>query len=178
MPTARASAAAVVKNNIIYVIGGWNNTRVSNVESYDPATDTWTEETPLLSGQSNLIGGLIGSWIVVADGFTDHGDTGDIEGLNPLTNAWRNGTPDPALRDWACGGTIGAELYVAGGYYGPALTVTDSFNAVSNTWTRLADIPQTTLGAGSSVYRGKLYCFGGSSTDGGALLNNVQIYQP
>lgn len=45
-------------------------------------------------------------------------------------------------------------------------------------WTRLSDNPQGTLGSGHAVYGGKLYCFGGASSYGGSLLNNVQIYQP
>ncbi|MFZ3263439.1 MAG: kelch repeat-containing protein [Terriglobales bacterium] len=41
MPTARQGAVAVAENNIIYVIGGDNSskTRLSTVESYNPATN-------------------------------------------------------------------------------------------------------------------------------------------
>jgi N-acetylneuraminic acid mutarotase len=181
MPTARDSAAIVVKNNFVYVIGGWNGTRVNNVESYDPATDTWTEETPLLAGKSTPVAGLFAGWIVAADGYTDVGDNGETEGLNPATNAWISGTSDPTPRDGACGGSIGSHLYVASGYQGnggSALTLTESFNPLSNTWTRLADNPQGTLGPAFTVFRGKLYCFGGAASWQDALLNNVQIYQP
>src|ERR1700728_4221285 len=30
------------------VIGGWNGSTMSTVERYNPATDTWTEDAPLL----------------------------------------------------------------------------------------------------------------------------------
>jgi len=54
MPTARASAAAAVENNIVYVIGGTDGrqNRLNTLESYNPATDTWKEEAPLIVGKS------------------------------------------------------------------------------------------------------------------------------
>jgi len=55
MPTARASAVAIVESKVIYVIGGWNGIfsgpSLTTVEGYNPATDTWTEEAPLLVGK-------------------------------------------------------------------------------------------------------------------------------
>jgi len=101
--------------------------------------------------------------------------------LSPSTNAWESGAPDPTPRDGTCGGSIGALLYVATGYQGnggSALTLTESFDGSSDTWTTLADNPQGTLGSGHAVYKGKLYCFGGAASYLGTLLNNVQIYQP
>lgn len=134
---------------------------------------------PLLAEKSTPIAGLIGGWIVAADGYTDRGDTGDTEAYNPSASAWKSVAPDPTPRDGECGGSIGGQLYVASGNNnGPVVTLTDSFNALSNTWTRLADIPQATLEPGYAVYKGKLYCFGGAGTWLGPPLNNVQIYQP
>jgi len=173
--------AVVEKNNTIYVIGGFNGNHLNNVENYNPATDTWTEEAPLLTGVSSPAAGLIGTWIVVADGYAPYGEYGGTEGYNPSTNAWTAGAEDPTPRDGVCGGFIGTQLYVAGGYpgYGSAvLTLTESFDVKSNTWTTLADIPQSTVAAGSAVYNGQLYCFGGAGLFVARALNNVQIYTP
>ena len=80
MPTARGSAAAVVDRNAIYVIGGNGATlRLDTVEKFVPATDTWTEEAPLLVGKSEPSAGLLGTTIVAAGGFTTSGTTGDTE---------------------------------------------------------------------------------------------------
>ena len=55
MPTGRQDVAIAVVKNIIYVIGGANNVgRLNTVESYDPATDTWTTEAPLLIAKSEI----------------------------------------------------------------------------------------------------------------------------
>src|SRR5208283_3113795 len=80
MPTARDSLSAVVDKGIIYVIGGFNGSRVATVESYNPATDTWTKEAPMLVGKSLPGVGLLGATIVAASGLGNSGWTGDNEG--------------------------------------------------------------------------------------------------
>jgi len=189
MPTARISAAAVVEGNIIYVIGGWaGGNGLDTVESYNPATDTWTEETPLLAGKWAPSVGLIGTklagyTIVAADGAEGccpSGFTGDSEGYNVSTNTWTSLNSDPTARAFACFGTIGAQFYVAGGNdsQGPALSVTESFKLSKNAWKTLASLPQPAIDPGSAVYKGRLYCIGGWNAWNGNYLNNVQIYQP
>ena len=62
MPTARWATEAVVEKNIIYVIGGVvngsGNGSITTVESYNPATNSWNEEAPLLVAQSQSSAGL------------------------------------------------------------------------------------------------------------------------
>ena len=60
--------------------------RAATVESYDPATDTWTEEAPLLVGKSEPTVGLVGTTIVAADGLTDTGDNSNNESYDVSTN--------------------------------------------------------------------------------------------
>lgn len=185
MPTARASAAATVENGIIYVIGGAdvNFNRLTTVESYNPATNMWREEAPLMVGKSYPSVGLVGSTIVAADGVASSGDTGDTEGYDASTNVWSVLKNDPTGRDLACAGSVSGELYVTGGRIygkgGAAESLTESFTLPpKDTWTTLASLPQATQSAGSVVYGGQLYCFGGMATQGGASIANVQIYQP
>jgi uncharacterized repeat protein (TIGR03803 family) len=181
MPTAREGAPAVVENNIIYVIGGYaNGNRLNTLESYNPATDTWKEEAPLISGKSDPSAGVVGTTIVAADGYTSSGgDNGDNEGYNASSNSWTSFKADPTPRNGACGGGIGPQMYVAGGYQGgPALDLTESFTVSTNTWKTLAPMPQATVSPGSAVYKGQLYCIGGSTAQPGTVLSNVQIYQP
>lgn len=181
IPIALQDAGAAVENNIIYLVGGnsTQNLRSNAVYSYSPATDTWTEEAPLLVGRSEPSVARVGTSIVVTDGYASGGDT---ESYDPATNTWTALKPDPVpggsgWRSFACTGGIGTRLYVAGGYYGGSLT--ESFNLPKNTWKTLAPMPQYAMATGSAVYKGKLYCIGGTVAywENGAL-NNVQIYQP
>lgn len=182
MLTARTDMGAAVLNGIIYVIGG--NTRTQSrsgvVESYNPTTNKWSKQDPLLVGKSEPSVGLVGTKIVATDGYAATGETGDNEDYNATTNAWTSLNSDPIPRNAACGGGIGAAMYVAGGYpgSGPALSSNESFSPSKNTWKSLAPMLQAALFAGSAVYKGQLYCIGGSEAFGTTVLNNVQIYQP
>jgi N-acetylneuraminic acid mutarotase len=183
MPTARWSTAAVVekKTNIVYVIGGSisaNPTFTAAVESYNPATNTWTEEAPLLVVKSQVATGLIGTTIVVADGaINGGGTTGDNEGYDATTNTWTTLASDPASRYASCFGSVGAKFYDMGGT--TAETYADDFQISKDKWTTtLASVPQSVLFPASAVYKGQLYCVGGWASFGGPIINNVQIYQP
>ena len=193
MHTARQDAPAVVEKNIIYVIGGFNGSRSSGkplatVESYNPASNNWTEEAPLLVAKQAPSVGLIGTpltgfTIVAADGNTTFGPsgfTGDNEGYNASANAWSSLKSNATARTLACARSIGPQLYVAGGIdsLGPALSVTESYNLSKNTWRTRAPMPQPAVAAGSAVYKGLLYCFGGWASWNGSVLDSVQIYQP
>jgi uncharacterized repeat protein (TIGR03803 family) len=183
MPTARGSVTAVLDGNAIYVIGGNGSTlQLNTVEKYVPSTDTWTEQAPLLAGKSDLSAGLLGTTIVAADGYTTSGDTGDNEGYNVSTSTWSALTADPSPRNASCSGALLGLLYVAGGLNNgtPQTTtnINESFNTTSNKWTSQAALPTAALWQASAVANGLLYCFGGQPSNQGAVINNVQIYQP
>jgi N-acetylneuraminic acid mutarotase len=181
MPTALHDAGIAVVDNIIYVIGGNSNSnlRADTVESFNPATDTWTEEAPLLAGKSEPTVGVVEGTIVAADGLTETGDNGDNESYDVSANTWTTLTPDPTGRNAACGGGIGARLYVAGGSYAdPGLQLTKFFTPSTNAWKKFPLMPQAALFQGSAVYKGNLYCIGGQNDFYGTVLDNVQIYQP
>jgi uncharacterized repeat protein (TIGR03803 family) len=185
MPTTRGDAAAAVENNIIYVIGGsvqFQGERLNTVESYNPATNTWKEESPMLDTKSEPAVGVIGTTIVSADGYNPaNGDTGDNEAYDVATNSWSALTPDPESRDEACSAAIGGNLYVSGGVNsGNENNSAEAFTLSSNKWTSLTTMPQwVTYGAGATE-GGQLYCFGGGNNNqfGGQFYTNVQIYQP
>jgi len=183
MPTARGSIAATVDGNAIYVIGGNGSTlRLANVEKYVPSSNTWTEGAPLLKGKSEPAVGLVGSTIVAASGYISSGDTGDNEGYSVSTNKWSALTADPAPRNASCYGSLSGQLYVAGGLNNAnpqAVTKTnESFSVTTNKWTTQAAMPTAALWQASAVANGQLYCIGGQGSFQGAVIGNVQIYQP
>jgi kelch-like protein 1/4/5 len=184
MPTARWATNAVVekKTGIIYVIGGdingSGNGNIATVESYNPATNIWTEESPMLVAKGQAAAGLIGTTIVVADGATNgQGTTGDTEAYDAATNTWKTLASDPVSRYASCQGSIGAKLFDMGGDTAP--TYSDDFQLSKDKWTTsLAAAPQSIIFPASAVYKSQLYCFGGWSANGGPVVDNVQIYQP
>ena len=181
MPTARGSLAAALDGTAIYVIGGNGATlRLNTVEKYVPSTDTWTEEAPLLVGKSETSAGLVGTTIVAADGFTTANDTGDNEGYTVSTNTWSSLTADPTPRNASCYGSLSSQLYIAGGLntINSSTTTNESYSVSTKKWTTQAAMPTAALWQGSVVDDGVLYCLGGQASFTGAVIGNVQIYQP
>ena len=82
MPITDDSVNAVVEGGLIYVIGGYTaGARSAIVQRYDPATDTWASEAPLLLAKSSSVLGLLGSTIVSAGGLPNtNPPSGDNEG--------------------------------------------------------------------------------------------------
>ena len=184
MPTARWATEAVVEKttNIIYVIGGAvngsGNGIIATVESYNPATNTWTELAPMLVAKAQAAAGLIGTTIVVADGAVNgQGSTGDSEAYDATTNKWKTLASDPVSRYASCQGSIGTKLYDMGGQTAP--TYSDDFQLSKDKWTTtLAPVPQSVIFPASAVFKGQLYCIGGWASNGGPIIANVQIFQP
>jgi N-acetylneuraminic acid mutarotase len=188
MPTTREGAVAVVENGIVYVIGGVDasETRLTTVDSYDPATDNWNSSlAPLVPGRSRPAAGLLGSTIVVASGYTSTGVTPDTDGYDVSKNSWSNLSNDPNTGWAACNGVVDGVLYVAGGAGNSeaAVKTADSFSLPKDEWnTKITSIPNAVEAPGSAVYNGLLYCFGGGSLNQvgfvGSVYNYLQIYQP
>jgi N-acetylneuraminic acid mutarotase len=178
-PTAEEGATCVVENDIVYVSGGYNGDFLRTNEAYNPATNKWTSEEPLLLQEDQAIAGLVGTTIIVTDG-SDNIYTGYTQGYEAATNSWKAYNSDPTARQDTCGGTIDSRLYSAGGWNGGSgsLTLTESFTPSTNAWNALAPMPLGTNTGGSTVYKGQLYCFGGEVGNNSGVVGNVQIYQP
>jgi len=62
---------------------------------------------------------------------------------------------------------------------GSPVNVAESFSVKTNVWKSLASMPQSVADAEGAEYKGRLFCFGGSSSaTGGTVYDYVQIYQP
>src|SRR2546427_5354190 len=62
MPTPRTGLAVGVVNGILYAVGGSaksgnNNNYLNTEEAYDPATNKWTAEAPMLTPRASFGGG-------------------------------------------------------------------------------------------------------------------------
>ncbi|HWC74581.1 MAG TPA: kelch repeat-containing protein, partial [Gemmatimonadales bacterium] len=109
-----------VLNGKLYVIGGYNNHGLgvlSTVEVYDPATDTWTTDTPLPSGRYGATAAAINGKIYVAGGSDANGTmAATLFEFDPATHAWTTKQPMPTNRYLTAGAVLNGSLYVVGGY--------------------------------------------------------------
>ncbi|MDO9098650.1 MAG: MopE-related protein, partial [Candidatus Methanoperedens sp.] len=84
----RQYPAAAVVNNKIYVIGGWiSSGAVATVEVYDPATNTWTNESSMPTARYLLAAEVVNNRIYAIGGETTYGDVvaTNEEGTVPLS---------------------------------------------------------------------------------------------
>ena len=124
LDSSRDSAGSAVLGGKLYVFGGavrdagsTVQPRLSSVEMYDPATNTWVDRAPMptarrtmavgtLEGRAQLIGGEVKP------------PTGTFpanEEYDAATDTWRTLTAMRTPRHGTAAGTIGNAIYVAGG---------------------------------------------------------------
>ena len=78
MPTGRSGIAGGVVGGCLYVFGGEGNPNTGNgifseVEAYEPATDSWTRLPPMQTGRHGIYAAVIGNVIFLPGGATLQG---------------------------------------------------------------------------------------------------------
>jgi fibronectin type 3 domain-containing protein/N-acetylneuraminic acid mutarotase len=89
------------------------------------------------------------------------------------TLSWVTVAPSPVTRSEAMGQTVNGKLYVFGGFGGSPLGPirrSDAYDPVSNSWTRIADLPKPFTHGGCATDGRYIYLAGGYvGTDGGGF---------
>lgn len=130
LPTARNHLGGAVLGGHIYAIGGQflgdeASGNVTQVDRYDPATDTWQAVAPLPLPLGHITASIVvqAGRIVVIGGVTQARDAGAIEGhessvvlaYDPAANQWQSTTALPGPRQSPVADTIDGALVVTTG---------------------------------------------------------------
>ena len=161
-------------NGVIYVMGGARDMvginygpPVPDVASYDPATDEWTDLSPMDVGVRGAAG-AVGSdgRVYVFGGANDSMYAQDLTQIyDPSTDTWSTGTDVP-LGVWeakAAPGYFDDEILVVGGEGAPAAV--QIYNIVDDSWSSGAVIPVGVLG-GAFLRMGYYFYYLGGSDPG------------
>lgn len=194
MPTPRQKPASCVVDGKIYVLGGcefhfvsgydYNVECYTTVEEYDPATDTWSEKSPMPTARSfhsacavdnriYIIGGggsgTYGSW---------NNSVNEMEMYEPATDTWTGiGIAPRPMMNSGCS-VIDGKIYIMGGELEGYDHRVDVYDPETDTWTRKADMLTGKSEFGCCVFNEMIYVMGG---DGGhEELNSdfLDIYDP
>ena len=173
MPTARALAAAAELGGRIIVAGGdpgrgySPSQPVATVESYDPATDTWSTLPSLPRPRAGVHAAVFGGRLLIGgEEFLTTGSTDEIDVYDPVANAW-SVLPMPVPCTTALV-TDGARLWAA---TGGSLNRTDD---PATAWRTLTSSPQLT-GSGPGVFLGgRIFVFGEFSTLRYEVANEIR----
>src|SRR5258705_3080067 len=187
LPVKRCSAIAETVNGKMYVIGGLEplengmGTRVSGRnEMYDPATNTWTERSPMPTSRDHAFSGVVNNKIYVIGGRIGAGNipaTSNIdvvEEYDPATNLWgpiRDRMPTP--RSGGGAATHNGQIYVGGGglqtrQLARPLRALEGDDPVYNTSDILPSLPSARHGNAMGFIGNKLHVVSGKQEGGGA----------
>lgn len=168
LPVALHHANAAATNNRIYVTGylvsGFAES--GRTFEYDPATNAWSERTPLPLGRARGASATVAhdDLLYVIGGIRGLQSVADVDQYDPVLDEWRSLPPLPRTSDHIVAGAIGDFIYVAGGRAGGIEGHTDRldvFRPSTLEWTIGPSMPTSRGGHAASVAAGRLYVFGG-----------------
>lgn len=125
LPSARSGGGSAVIDGILYAVGGAVSVNfaavpVNTVESYNPATNTWTTLASMPTARYALGVGTIGGILYAVGGFDGSNVLDVVEAYNPATDTWTQMNPMPSATLDPGVGTINGTLYVVGGSTSPS----------------------------------------------------------
>jgi N-acetylneuraminic acid mutarotase len=123
LPNPRNHMAGVALGGLIYAIGGQHlgdedNGNQSDMQAYDPATNTWTARAsmPRPAGHINASTLVVGGRIMVVAGVTQKSQKiANVIEYDPASNQWTELTPLPGARQSPVADAVGDQVVVTTG---------------------------------------------------------------
>ncbi len=182
-PEARHEAAYVQVGDKFVLVGGRENG--SNVNIYDPATDTWTiGSAPGFSihhFQAVEYDGLLYMVGAMTGNFPNETGLPNIWIYNPSSDEWMMGPAIPTGRIRGSAGCVvyNDKIYLVGGiingHTSGWVNWLDEYDPATNTWTALADAPNSRDHFHAAVLNDKLYAVAGRrSGSNGSTYNDTE----
>jgi N-acetylneuraminic acid mutarotase len=194
MPIKRCSAIAEQINGKFYVIGGGTiqdnsgetalfgdrpQRILATNQMYDPATNTWTNKSPMNVARNHAFGGVVNGKIYVIGGrigavhVTASSNTDVVEEYDPAKDLWSGlKARMPTPRSGGGWATYNGRIYIAGGE-GQHERASYSFRAVeayepaTNRWIIFPSMPQARHGAAGAFIGNKFHLVSGKPEGGG-----------
>ena len=179
MPTPRSAVSTSVVEGKIFAIGGeqvkkmesdkgWYTIKtLPTVETYDPATDTWTQKADMPTPRSYLSTSVVEGKIFAIGGVPRTHELPRLETVevyDPATDTWEKVGDINHARSCAAIGVVSGEIYAMGGRglsQTPYLSSVEAFNPKTNQWQEITEMPSPKTSHTASVINGKIYVIGG-----------------
>jgi len=174
MPIGVAAGNAHGIGGQVYVFGSADNI----VQRYDPQLDSWSQlgaSPPRYGAASAEVDGLVYLIGGVQRNVTGSNLSSQLDIYNPSNNSWIIGPPAPIRCDGSGAAAIGDVIYLTGGCANSAQV--HAFDTNTGTWSQTTSMPVPLAYHHSVAANGKLYVFGGYSTDSlGVRAARAQAY--
>ena len=204
MPTPRSAVSTSVVDGKIFAIGGaqmkkikhsrgWGleAKKLTTVEMYDPATDTWTQKADMPTPRSYLSTSVMDGKIYAIGGMSSSNEKWRLETVevyDPLTDTWAKAKDITHPRSCTAISVVNGEIYAIGGrgWSGiqkepdPYLSSVEVFNPKTNQWQKRTEMPAPKTSHTASVINGKIYVIGGYVEEGNKVKNlaTIESYDP
>ncbi|WP_327579131.1 kelch repeat-containing protein [Streptomyces sp. NBC_00145] len=186
-PGLRDKPAGAFIDGTFYVTGGWVNdgSTEGSTLAYQPGAASWTNvatnEVPYAAAGTAVLNGKL--YQVGGCRYTC-GST-DVRVFDPVAKKWSNAAPYPERTAWTSCGAVAGRLYCAGGYVdNPGGThassgATYAYDPDTDSWTRMADMPESLWASAYTASAGQLVVSGGStgSTTTTGVTNRGYAYK-
>ena len=183
LPEGRHHAGIAAFGGHLYVIGGftkslmsvWN--AVGTVYRYDPATEEWTELTPMPTARGGLGVAVYNGRLYAIGGYDGEQNPPVVEVFDPQTNSWKFAASLPTPRDHLAVVTAGSRIYAIGGRpklnYRKNMDVVEEYDPSTDQWRPRASLPTARSGITAGVIDGMIYVLGGESGEGTFATNEA-----
>src|ERR1700687_326135 len=140
MPTPVYYPATGVLKGQIYIVGGGvtYTTYTSDVQIYNPVTNTWSTSVPFPTVSIAATGAVVKNILYIFGGSDGVTTSNAVWAFNPTTKTWSSKTPMPTARSGAVAVVVKNIVYVINGYNNGFLTTVESYNPLTDTWTAQA----------------------------------------
>ncbi|MFD3163282.1 Kelch repeat-containing protein [Herpetosiphon sp. NSE202] len=197
IPEAITHAPVVADGNLIYVLGGYIGDSpggsTQHVWVYNTITNAWSRGPDLPEDRGAAGATKLGREIHFFGGAhrrdrqLEEWDSDQHFVLNLDSQVWRTAAPMPNARNHLGAATLNGSVYAIGGQYLAAESTSsqvevDRYDPVTDSWTRVADLPKGRGHITSSVFEvdGRIMVVGGSVNGGdyGLASADVMLYDP
>jgi len=184
MPTPRQEIAAAALRGHVWVIGGFGSTGepVATVESYDPASNTWTARPPVPEAVHHAAAVTIDERLFVLGGYgggrVRWEPLGEMWEWNDARGAWEARPPLPTPRGALAAAVLNGRIHALGGSQRDPLNVHEVYDPAANAWRTANAMPTARDHLAAVAFRGRVWALGGRTSFVGTQYANVEIYDP
>ncbi|MEM7085986.1 MAG: kelch repeat-containing protein [Bacteroidota bacterium] len=175
MISPRGSAASVVLNGQIHLVGGANTDALDSHHAYNPDTDNWSSISSLNQKRSGLTAVTINNKIYAVGGYflsTGVVSLSSAEMFDPVTNLWNNIASMPFTKLGITSEVVQNKMYVFGNENGTAVL---EYDPTADVWVPGVNMPENVNFSGAGTIDGLIYVLGGGeinlATDGIAAVH-------
>ena len=186
MISVRVGAFSGVLNGLLYVAGGTSGSGsgtigLSTVESYNPATNTWTARGSLPGTRSFGASAVVNGMLYVIGGDSNgSGVLSTVYAYNPVTDSWTQKASLPAPRNNSAAVVVNGLIYVVGGspVMGPADGAVLVYDPVFDSWSTRTPMSTPRYHLDAVEGNGLIYAISGYEPGTSVASAVMEAYDP